>query len=111
MIGLLFIAILAFVGGWFAWLYFVSPKSDRARIEADQGGTGVRVVSVERIGTQHDRGAVLWVADRPLLGAGAWFRVYRVTLVPPSGVAETHTVGVEARMFGLSDLKNLDQRA
>jgi hypothetical protein len=112
MIGLLLLGMLASIGGWFAWLYFVSPPSDLERIKADRAGTGVRVIDVKRVGAQHDRAAAVWVGNQltPVNG-GKWFRVYEVTLARPGEPTETCTVGVEACLFGLPELKRYEPRA
>ena len=52
-------------GGLIAWVYLVSPSSDRDRIEADYGGTGVKVLEVKRAGTRSGRSMVTFVAGNP----------------------------------------------
>jgi hypothetical protein len=112
MIALLLLIMIAATAGWFAWLYLVSPRSDLERIEADQGGTGIRVVGIKRVGTQRDRPEAIWVGERltPVSGA-TWFRVYEVTLARPDGLVETCSIGVEARLFGLAAIKRYELRA
>jgi len=112
MIGLLLLAIIATIGGWFAWLYLVSPRSDRERIEADQGGTGALTFTIKRTGTRYQRAEVGWVADNLVhVGGGGWRRIYQVTVERAGGPSETYSVAVEAKLFGLSDLKRIDPRA
>ncbi len=112
MIGLLLLVVIASFAGWFAWLYFVSPGSDQERIKADQGGTGTQVLTVKRTGTQHVRAELTWVGGHatPRTG-GSWFRIYEVTVKQADGDLETYSVGVEARLFGLPELKRIDLRA
>ena len=106
---LLLIAAIALTGAWFAWLYFVSPESDQARIKSDVAGTDARVIDIKRIDTQPDRSEVKWVMARPMAVAGGkWLRIYDVTVARPGGERETYSVGVEARLFGLSDLRRID---
>jgi len=112
MMGLILLVVIALGGGWFAWLYFVSPASDQDRIKADQGGTDARLLDIKRVGTRHDRAETTWMAGyaTPRTG-GKWFRIYEVTVARPGGDLETYTVGVEATLLGLPDLKRFDLRA
>lgn len=110
---LLLFAIWAGIGAWFAWLYGVSPRSDRERIEADQGGTGALKFTIRRTGTKNlGGGKDYWVADRlmSLPGVG-WCRTYEVTVERAGGARETYEVAVQARMFGLSNVVKIDPRA
>jgi hypothetical protein len=111
MIAVLLLAVCAATGGWFGWLYFVSPQADVERIKGDQGGTGVRVIGVKRVGTQHDRPPAFWVGDRLVERSGKWFRVYEVSLARPGEPIETRSYGVEACLFGLPELKRYELRA
>ena len=112
MIGPLLLIAIVVGGSWFAWLYFVSPGSDQDRIKADHGGTGFQVLDIQRIGTRHDRAEVDWVGGHPTpLSGGMWLRIYKVTGEAPNDVPETYCVGVEARLFGLPELKRIDWRS
>lgn len=112
MLGLMVLTLLGSIAGWFAWLYWVTPSDDIERIKADQAGTDLRVIDVEREGTKHIRPELSWVGGRPAPRTGGqWFRIYAVTAAAPGGLVTTYAVGVEARLFGYREIKRIDWRA
>lgn len=112
MILLILLAIWVAIGVWFAWLYWVSPQSDRERIKADQGGTEALAFTIKRTGTKFFRGKDVWVADGfMVLPAFGWCRVYSVTVERAGGAVETYSIAVQARLFGLAAVSRLDPRA
>jgi len=109
MIGLLFLVAVICCGGWFAWLYFVSPKSDQDRIKADQDGTDAEVLNVERIGTRQVRADLTWVAGHPApRNGGKWFRIYQVTAAKEGGFTVEYEIAVEARLFGRPEVRRIE---
>lgn len=109
MVLIILCVLIAACVAWSAWLFLVSPESDRVRIKADQGGTDARVINIERVGTRRDRSEATLVAGHMVpRSGGRWYRLYNVTVARPGDLSESYTVGVEARLFGFVELKRID---
>lgn len=113
MLGSLLLLGILVSGGWFAWLFWVTPAADLDRIKADVDGTGAEVINIQRTGVRRVRANMVWVAGNPTYSSGgAWRRIYQVTVARPAeGYDESYEVAVEAKLFGYRDLKRVDWRA
>jgi hypothetical protein len=109
MIGLLLLGSIASWTAWLVWLCRVSPPSDLERIKTDLAESDLRILKIERIGTRDDRPDIIWGGSQTRPSGGlTWYRIYNVTLKRPNGLIKTCSRGVEARLYGVSNLRWID---